>query len=800
MMLTKSNILTMGLLAMIGFGIGLHLDLYDRGDMYQIQNIISQSVVKSQSSMMQYAFMSDDTGGFISQATVGFGLGTVLIDPDGPTENMQEFIDNKVTKCIFHTDEDIDEPICIVCKLVDKEIEPCVDIFLDFLSFDDGTTQDDLNLGLASLGITITGKANANFMGADDLFVWDVDEEHSSAGGPSQDDNDIESPVGVGNSDGYCNGCDGWHILIFPDNDGMGGPDPMDDSAKGGTITITFDTPVFFAKFNIADIENDDDAKAIAYSKAKSATECDKTTEIITVPIPTVPNDGDVGTVNVDANNVSCLEIIYKDSGGPTNFDFRCIKQFDPDSVIAKALIELPEGYEASTTLSFEFKEPADIFETIGVRVKIFKPVIDFGELSSGDIIVADDNTDAIIRVDPVTGEQTIISQGGFFKDPENLVMDSDGNILVADGDAAGGAGAIIKVDPVTGDQTILSSNAISTLNLFDDGPEDLVIDFDGDIIVLDDGDGAVIRVNPLNGEQELISDNDEFSGRPEGIALEADGMIIVADGNARKIIRVHPVTGAQTVISSGGELVRPEGVAVAADGSIFVADGNPSDSNDPSEMGKIIKVHPSTGAQTVIIDGFPFVDPSDIEILPNGDLIISDDAASADGMGAIFKVDPITKIVTLISSNGISTLNLFDSPEGLFIVPEVQNKCVKKQGCTPGYWKQTQHFDSWVDLTTVQTVGSVFDQATAPEPFDKTLLEALEFTGGEFGQEGKLLRAAVAAILSASDGDVSYPLEVADIIMQVNAAILSGDDDTMENLKDLLDNFNNLNCPLNRD
>ena len=209
MMCTKSNILTMGLIAMIGFGIGLHLDLYDRGDMYRIQNIISQSIVKSQSSMIQYAFMSDDTGGFISQATVGFGLGTVLIDPDGPAENMQEFIDNKVTKCIFHTDEDIDEPICIVCKLVDKKIEPCVDIFLDFLSFPDGTTQDDLNLGLASLGITITGKANANFMGADDLFVWDVDFEHSSAEGTPQDDNDIESPEGVGTSDGYCDGCDG---------------------------------------------------------------------------------------------------------------------------------------------------------------------------------------------------------------------------------------------------------------------------------------------------------------------------------------------------------------------------------------------------------------------------------------------------------------------------------------------------------------------------------------------------------------------------------------------------------------
>ena len=164
----------------------------------------------------------------------------------------------------------------------------------------------------------------------------------------------------------------------------MGGPDPMDDSAKGGTITMTFDTPVFFAKFNIADIENDDDAKAIAYSKAKSATECDKTTEIITVPIPKVPNDGDVGTVNVDANNVSCLEIIYKDSGGPTNFDFRCIKQFDPDTVIAKAEIILPEGYEGSDILTFEFEEPADIFATMGVRIGIFKSVIDFEELPHG--------------------------------------------------------------------------------------------------------------------------------------------------------------------------------------------------------------------------------------------------------------------------------------------------------------------------------------------------------------------------------------------------------------------------------
>jgi len=283
MMLTKSNILMIGLIVMIGFGAGLHLDLYDRGDMYRIQNMITHAVVKSQGSMVQSAFMSDDGNGFISHATVGFGLGSVLIDPDGAEENRQEFIENKVTECIFHTDEDIDLPICIVCKLVNKELEPCEDIFLDFVSFADGTTQDDLNLGLASLGITITGKANDGM--PDDLFVWDADVNHISLMGNPDEDDDIENdgPPAFGD----CIFCDDIHMLIFPDDENDDDvPEPGDDSAKGGTITMTFDTPVFFAKFKIIDIENDSNAKAIAYSKATSATECDEDSKIKEVSIP----------------------------------------------------------------------------------------------------------------------------------------------------------------------------------------------------------------------------------------------------------------------------------------------------------------------------------------------------------------------------------------------------------------------------------------------------------------------------------------------------------------------------------
>ncbi len=55
------------------------------------------------------------------------------------------------------------------------------------------------------------------------------------------------------------------------------------------------------------------------------------------------------------------------------------------------------------------------------------------------------------------------------------------------------------------------------------------------------------------------------------------------------------------------------------------------------------------------------------------------------------------------------------------------------------------------------------------------------------------LLRQAVAALLNAASADVDYPLTVAQVIAQTNAAIASGD---YEATKDLFDQYNNLTAP----
>ena len=122
-------------------------------------------------------------------------------------------------------------------------------------------------------------------------------------------------------------------------------------------------------------------------------------------------------------------------------------------------------------------------------------------------------------------------------------------------------------------------------------------------------------------------------------------------------------------------------------------------------------------------------------------------------------------------------------------------------EGCTPGYWKN--HLDSWppTGYSPEQSVPSVFAEANAyPEAAAASLLDALNFGGGGgvAGAVRNLLRASVAALLDAAHPGVSYPRTPANVISLVDAALATGDRDTMLDLAAELDADNNLGCPLN--
>jgi hypothetical protein len=110
-------------------------------------------------------------------------------------------------------------------------------------------------------------------------------------------------------------------------------------------------------------------------------------------------------------------------------------------------------------------------------------------------------------------------------------------------------------------------------------------------------------------------------------------------------------------------------------------------------------------------------------------------------------------------------------------------------EGCTPGYWKQSQHFDSWPAPYTPSTLFSdVFDDAFP----GMTLLEVASQGGGGLNALG---RHTVAALLNSANDDVDYNLTTTQVIDGFNDAYAAGDYGTQ---KDLLETYNELGCPLN--
>lgn len=117
--------------------------------------------------------------------------------------------------------------------------------------------------------------------------------------------------------------------------------------------------------------------------------------------------------------------------------------------------------------------------------------------------------------------------------------------------------------------------------------------------------------------------------------------------------------------------------------------------------------------------------------------------------------------------------------------------------GCTLGYWKQSQHFDRWpTGIDGNQNLQNHF----GPNAYADTLLNALNYKGGSGldGAKRLLLKQAVAGLLNASSGQVDYRLTRAELIQYVTFALNSNDRDVILALASTLDAYNNQGCPLN--
>jgi DNA-binding beta-propeller fold protein YncE len=282
-----------------------------------------------------------------------------------------------------------------------------------------------------------------------------------------------------------------------------------------------------------------------------------------------------------------------------------------------------------------------------------------------------------ILRTDPASGSLVEVSrdgpQGTLFQRPYDLAVEPDGNLVVADiGVPNRKDGAVIRVDPLTGRQSLVSSGG----EFFD--PAGIAVAPDGQIYVVDnrapDNDGAVIRIDPRTGAQTLVSERSAEPGRreldlPFGIAVERDGNLVVSNRvfpgeipvrcqPLGKVVRVNPVTGVQKEVDSAGHIAWPLGLAVGSGGGIVVA-------NECGGNGGLILVDPLGRGQAPITPNTSqdvLVTPERVAFDPGGALLVSDFNVGTEG--GIVRVDPGTGAQSLVRSG-----ELFNHPLGIAAV-----------------------------------------------------------------------------------------------------------------------------------
>jgi streptogramin lyase len=279
-------------------------------------------------------------------------------------------------------------------------------------------------------------------------------------------------------------------------------------------------------------------------------------------------------------------------------------------------------------------KRLVDFFFLLSILTSLGARSISASNLKSGDIVVADLGMQ-IIQVDPVSGEQILISAGGLLEEPYDVAFDANGDILVAVGYPAS---SIVRVNPETGNQSVVSSQGL--LN----NPHGVVTEAEGKLLVADFGAGRIIRVDTETGNQILVSSGGYF-GSVRDITIDAYGDILVVIQGY--VILVDPDTGEQSLISSGGFIGRPSGIAVEANGDILVAD---------SSRGNIIRIDPVTGTQNLLP---PYFAVGDVAIEANGDIIAS------DRNRAVHRINPLTGVRTTLTQEGHLV-----APHGIAIVP----------------------------------------------------------------------------------------------------------------------------------
>jgi hypothetical protein len=185
--------------------------------------------------------------------------------------------------------------------------------------------------------------------------------------------------------------------------------------------------------------------------------------------------------------------------------------------------------------------------------------------------------------------------------------------------------------------------------------------------------------------------------------------------------------------------------------------------------------------------------------------VVFEDDSPSGQGSFVTVTESPATDLVGIV---GVSADNItpatqtplvnpangdqyfINSIHGIRLTFNNEHVAAPPEGCSPGYYKRHT-----MPGGTFTFAGAGFTNTGTAANI--TLKASLDFAGGPTLQDAKnvLLRQAAAAYAN-SIRLAGYPLTTAQVVAQTNAALASGDRDTILAFAAVLDGYNNLEGP----
>jgi sugar lactone lactonase YvrE len=290
-------------------------------------------------------------------------------------------------------------------------------------------------------------------------------------------------------------------------------------------------------------------------------------------------------------------------------------------------------------------------------------PTLELG-LKPGDIIYADSgggvHGGCIMKVDPESGAQTVISTGDNLVTPFGVALDSSGRIVVSD---TSSSGRLIRIDPENGHQSVIHADSPDVLGV----PFGLAAAPNGEMLVADGQ--FIVAMNTGNGTTRIVSSGGNL-GFPLSLTVaEKDRLFIVNRTISPEILRIDTKNGAQKVLSRGGYLKSPQAI-VARDADLYVTDVATADGN--FGIGRVIRIDARTGAQSIVSEGGYLVGPAGIDVDESGRIVVGDpytmNPTNPDLFdGGIIRIDPTTGQQTLVARGYGSLVN----PRGIIVVPQ---------------------------------------------------------------------------------------------------------------------------------